>query len=66
MTDFYFHRALPVLRRNPKLTAMMVYSAGICIAVAIAALALWRLTEPAHVVPAESPNRQVIHIRALI
>jgi hypothetical protein len=66
MTDFYFHQALPVLRRNPKLTAMMVYSAGICIAVSIAALALSRVTPRAAVVPADSPNRQVIQIRALI
>jgi hypothetical protein len=44
MTDFYFHRALPVLRRKPVLTALMVYSAGICVAVSIAALAVWRET----------------------
>jgi hypothetical protein len=66
MTDFYFQRALPVLRRNPKLTAMMVYSAGICIAVSIAAFAIWRLAERPPLEPTESPHRQSIHIRALI
>jgi hypothetical protein len=66
MTDFYFRRALPVLRRNPKLTVMMVYSVGICLAVAIAVLALWRVPPRPSVLPTESPNRQIIQIRALI
>jgi cell division protein FtsX len=66
MTEFYFRRALPVLRRNPVLTAMMVYSVGMCIALALAVLALWRVTERPYVVPPESPNAQVIHIRALL
>jgi hypothetical protein len=66
MADFYYRRALPVLRRNPKLTAMMVYSAGICIAVSIAALALWRLTERPCLAPTESPHRQSIQIREVI
>lgn len=55
MTDFYFHRAMPVLRRNPVLTAMLVYSLGICMAASIAAFAAWRessqqpiLQRPAH------------------
>jgi hypothetical protein len=66
ITDFYYRRALPVLRRSPKLTTMMVYSAGICIAVSITAVALWRLAERPSLAPTECPNQQTIHIRALI
>jgi hypothetical protein len=55
MADSYLHRAMPVLRRNPVLTAMMVYSLGFCVAASIAAFAAWRessqqpiLRRPAH------------------
>jgi hypothetical protein len=45
---FYVRRALPLLQRNPLLAVMMVYAAGICMAVSIAALAASRESPKCH------------------
>jgi hypothetical protein len=66
MTDFYQRRALPVLRRNPVLTAMILYSIGIAIALSIAALAVWRSHEHPYVVHTASPDHAIIQTRELI
>jgi hypothetical protein len=75
MNDFYFHRALPVMRRNPLLTALVVYSAGICMAASIAAVAVWRGTstcpiarqsEHPYMVRTGSPARKIIPTRVMI
>jgi multisubunit Na+/H+ antiporter MnhC subunit len=65
MTDFYLRRALPVLRRNPVLTALILYSIGIGMAVSIAALAVWRSHERPYVVQTALPDHAIIETRGL-